>query len=137
LFLGQNSPPVPGKSPRNSSPVHNDGNLSNNFDKLNLNSSSGSTSGIGTQSEKSSSFGSGAREGGHGSSNNNSSGNSSGDLGKAAVSNEGNLRGSEFARAPGCEKKMKGAYHLLYSVLTYIFYKKTPFLSRSGWRMPG
>merc|ERR1719458_850276 len=60
--MTQNSPPVPGTSPRNSSPVHNDtdtDNLSSNFEKLHLNSSSGSTSGIGTQSEKSSSFASG------------------------------------------------------------------------------
>ena len=37
IFIAQNSPPVPGTSPRNSSPVHNDtesNNLSSNFGEM-------------------------------------------------------------------------------------------------------
>ena len=33
------SPPIPGTSPRNSSPVRDDGNLSNNLTKIELNQS--------------------------------------------------------------------------------------------------
>ena len=80
-------------------------------EKLNLNSSSGSTSGIGTQSEKSSSFASGGGTvrieqsgggtvagggGGYG-------GGGGGSVGRVTITN-----GSEFSRAPGCEKKMRG-----------------------------
>ena len=74
-------------------------------EKLNLNSSSGSTSGIGTQSEKSSSFASGGgtvriEQGGGGGGG---GGAFSGNVGRVTVTN-----GSEFSRAPGCEKKMRG-----------------------------
>ena len=74
-------------------------------EKLNLNSSSGSTSGIGTQSEKSSSFASGGgtvriEQSGGGAV---AGGGGGGRVGRVTVTN-----GSEFSRAPGCEKKMRG-----------------------------
>ena len=73
-------------------------------EKLNLNSISGSTSGIGTQSEKSSSFASGdgtvrIEQSGGG------NGGFSGSVGRVTVTN-----GSEFSRAPGCEKKLRGEF---------------------------
>ncbi len=124
-----NSPPIPGTSPRNSSPVHDEGNLSNNLAKLDLNQSS-------SQASSGQAFGASTTSNSTCSSAEKLKTDHSNTSSTASSNNNSNNNNEEFCRtsfitgdrrAPGCEKR--NSSRILYNHPELTDYEQKKFLA--------